>query len=91
VTAAAPTRLPLRVMVLDAWDTVAVALDPAATIADLKREALARAHGRPAVAEDYVVKLRGAPVLDETTTLAALGVSARTPLIVLPARRQPVR
>ena len=30
-------------------------------------------------------------VLDESTTLAALGAVANSPFIVLPARRQPVR
>jgi hypothetical protein len=29
-------------------------------------------------------------VLDESTTLAALGVAPNAPFIVLPARRQPV-
>jgi hypothetical protein len=90
VTDAAEVRT-VRVTVTDAWDQVLLTLPPEATVADLKREALARALGRPAVAEDYVVKLRGALVLDESRTPAALGAGANVPFIVLPARRRPVR
>jgi len=81
----------IRVTVTDAWDQVVLTLSPEATVADLKREALARALGRPAAAEGYVVKFRGALVLDESRTPAALGAVANAPFIVLPARRQPVR
>ena len=63
-----------------------------ATVAELKRQALTQALRRTQVrGEDYVVKFRGAQVLDETTTLAVLGAVANSPFIVLPARRQPVR
>jgi len=87
----AAVTLPLRVTVTDVWDQVEVGLPPSATIADLKQEALSRALGRPAAPEDYVVKFRGALVLDESATLAALGAGANAPFIVLPARRRPVR
>ena len=85
-------RFAVRVMVTDVWDQVFLAVEPTTTVAELKRQALAqalkRAHLRP---EDYVVKFRGAQVLDETKTLAALGAQPNSPFIVLPARRQPVR
>lgn len=87
----AVATLPLRVTVTDVWDQVEVGLPATATIAELKQEALTRALGRPAVPEDYVVKFRGALVLDESLTIAALGAGANTPFIVLPARRRPVR
>src|SRR5712691_2426775 len=85
-------RFAVRVMVTDVWDQVFLAVEPTTTVADLKRQALTQALKRAQVRpEDYVVKFRGAQVLDETTTLAALGAVPNSPYIVLPARRQPVR
>jgi len=85
-------RFAVRVMVTDVWDQVFLAVEPTTTVAELKRQALAQALKRAQVRpEDYVVKFRGAHVLDETTTVAALGAGPNSPFIVLPARRQPVR
>ena len=39
----------------------------------------------------YIVKYRGAPVLDEQRTLAEAGVVSNAPLIVMARRRRPVR
>lgn len=84
-------RFAVRVMVPDAWDQVFLAVAPTTTIAEVKRQSLERALKRRAPADDYIVKFRGALVTDETATLAALGVGANAPLIVLTARRRPVR
>lgn len=81
----------LRVTVTDAWDAVDIEAAPSATLAELKSEALALATGRTVAPEGYVVKHRGALVLDETKTVADLALRDGMPLIVLPARRQPVR
>lgn len=84
-------RFAVRVMVMPAWDHVAIQADETTTVAQLKREAL-RAALKTAVDEQYtIVKFRGAPVLDESVTLRALGAGPNAPFIVLPARRQPVR
>jgi hypothetical protein len=85
-------RFAVRVMVTDVWDQVVLAVDPSTTVSELKRRALAQALKRAGVRlEDYVVKFRGAQVLDESTTLAALGARPNSPFIVLPGRRQAVR
>ena len=85
-------RFAVRVMVTDVWDQVFLAVEPTTTIAELKRQALTQALKRAQVRPgDYVVKFRGAQVLDETMTVAALGAVPNSPFIVLPARRQPVR
>lgn len=89
---AASERFAVRVMVTDVWDQVFLAVEPTTTVAALKRQALAQALKRAnAPVDEYVVKFHGAQVLDEATTLAALGAGANAPFIVLPARRQPVR
>jgi hypothetical protein len=78
--------------VTDVWDQVFLAVEPTTTVAELKRQALTQALKRARVRpEDYVLKFHGAQVLDETTTLGALGAVPNSPFIVLPARRQPVR
>lgn len=80
----------VRVMVHDVWDTVTVPLAEGLTFAQLKARALAAATvGRPA--HEYVLKLRGVEILDETVTLAAAQVPPDAPFIVLAARRRPVR
>lgn len=82
----------VRVMVTEVWDQVVLSVGSTTTVAELKREALARALRRSAIPFDrYIVKFRGAPVLDESVTLGSIGVGANAPLIVLPGRRRPVR
>src|ERR1041385_1100884 len=85
-------RFAVRVMVTDVWDQVFLAVEFTTTVADVKRQALTQALKRAQVrSEDYVVKFRGAQVLDESTNLAALGAVPNSPFIILPARRHAVR
>jgi hypothetical protein len=82
--------LPVRVMVPDVWDEVALDLPPTTSLGELKRLALARCR----VVRDpagYVIKYRGAEQQDESQTLAGAGIVPNAPLIVLPRRRRPVR
>lgn len=88
MTTAASVRL--RVTVTDTWDTVPIEATPDTTVAALKARALAEATGRRPDPSAYVVKIRGALVLDESRTVADLGLPNGAPLIVLPARRVPV-
>jgi hypothetical protein len=85
------SALALRVAVPDVWDIVHLAADDDWTVAKLKTEALGRATGRQLRSSDYIVKFRGARVVDELVSLRDLGVPDKASLIVLPARRQPVR
>jgi len=82
--------LSIRIMVEDAWDQVNLDLPAQTPVAEAKRRALAMTHtdGDPA---GYIVKYRGAPVLDEQRTLAEAGVVSNAPLIVMARRRRPVR
>ena len=85
-------RFAVRVMVTDVWDQVFLAVGPDTTVAELKRQALAQAlKRRDTDVGEYVVKFRGAQVIDEATTVGALGAGPNAAFIVLPARRQPVR
>ena len=91
MTAAAVERIPVRVMVMPAWDTATIQTDGTTTVAQLKREALRATRKTSADEETYTVKYRGALILDESITLRTLGVVPNAPFIVLLTRRQPVR
>lgn len=91
MTAAAVERVPVRVMVMPAWDTATIQTDGSTTVAQLKREALRQTRRTTADEQTCTVKYRGAQILDESVTLRSLGVVPNAPFIVLPARRQPVR
>ncbi len=82
--------LPLRVMVQDVWDEVAIAMDGSHSVSELKLAALTRAR----VVRDpsqYAVKYRGAEILNEAASLEQAGIVPDANLIVLPRRRRPVR
>jgi len=82
--------LPLRVMVQDVWGEVEVAFDPARSVAELKRIALTQSHVRHDPSA-YLVKYRGAELLDEAGSLVQAGIVPNANLIVMPRRRQAVR
>lgn len=81
----------VRVTVADAWRTVALDVSPGETVAAVKQKALAACWIPAAAAGEYEVKFGGAPVRDESQSLAALGVPDGAALIVLPRRRRAVR
>jgi hypothetical protein len=78
-------------MVTTAWEQVPVQVDDTTTAAQLKHQALKAALKTTENEQAFVVKFRGALVLDESTTMRALGAVPNAPFIVLPGRRQPVR
>lgn len=82
--------LPIRIMVQDAWDEVQLELPPATPLGEVKRRALeaTRVAGDPA---GFLLKFRGAELLDETRSLAEAGMVPNGALIVLSRRRRPVR
>ncbi|HET7024228.1 MAG TPA: hypothetical protein VFI39_03380 [Gemmatimonadales bacterium] len=82
--------MPIRVRVHDAWEEVGLDLDAGTRLSDVKRRALAGAR-RVGDPDAYEIKFRGAPILDESTSLEGAGVVRNAELIVLPRRRQAVR
>lgn len=84
------TSLPVRVMVPDVWDEVQLELPRASSLAELKQRALAATRVRHDPA-GYVLKYRGAELVDETQTLDGAGLVPNAPVIVLARRRRPVR
>jgi hypothetical protein len=84
------TQLPLRVMVHESWDEIAMTVPDTTTVQELKRRALTAARVTDAAA-DFLVKFRGAELGDESRSMATVGVPADGALIVLRRRRRPVR
>jgi hypothetical protein len=82
--------MPVRVMVLDAWDEIALDVTPDELVRDLKSRALQQARVvRPA--DGYEVKFRGALVPEGGTTVGEAGVVPNANLIVLRRTRAAVR
>jgi len=84
------SALPVRVMVLDTWDEIPLAVSPETPIVEIKRQALAAAKVRRP-AERYQVKFRGAVVPEGDSTVAEVGLVPNSQLIVLSTRRRPSR
>lgn len=88
--AAGAGPLEVKVTVHDVWDAQVRAVPRDQPAGVLKAEALAQARV-PHDPSLYVLKFRGAEVLDESLTLAELGATDRSQFIVLSRRRRPVR
>lgn len=80
----------VRVQVPEVWDTVRVDAPPDTSVLALKEIALETLMPRAQSAE-YVSKLRGFEVLDETASLSAAGLVNGSTLLVTSRRRRPVR
>ena len=80
----------VRVQVPETWDTVRIDAPPLTPVIDLKTRALETlAPGAEPV--EWVTKLRGFEVLDESASLSAAGVVNGSTLLVTNRRRRPVR
>jgi hypothetical protein len=88
--AAGAGELTLRVTVSDGWRTVAVRVPPSRAAGEVKRLALSEAGLDPRREAGYEVKYGGARLV-EAEPLSAAGVPDGAALVVLPARRRPVR
>ena len=82
--------LPIRVMLLDTMDELALTVPGATKVTEVKQAALTRA-GIQRAPTEYVVKYKGAELFEGSRTLAEAGVVPDGALIVLLRRRIPVR
>ena len=80
----------VRVQMPEAWDVVRFDVAPTIAAREIKTRALDElAPG--AVPEDYVLKLRGWEVLDESAPLSDVGVQNGSILLLTSRRKRPVR
>jgi hypothetical protein len=88
-TAGSPV-ITVRVQVPEVWDTVRVDVAPDTPVITVKERAL-EALMPGADQAEFVTKLRGFEVLDESASLDAAGVANGSTLLVTFRRRRPVR
>ena len=94
VTLGAPgaaERWTVRVQLSEAWDAVRVSVPPTESVRACKLAALKALQPDARYHEDYVVKLRGVAVADESASLADVGAADGSIFLVMHRRRRPVR
>lgn len=81
----------IRVEMPEVWDVVAVVVSPTEPVAAVKRRALEALYPEAAMPDDFVVKLRGWEILDESESLGDAGVLDGSILLITHRRRRAVR
>ena len=81
----------IRVEMLEVWDVVAIVVAPTEPVIAVKVRALEALFPEAEMHQDFVVKLRGWEVLDESASLADAGVIDGSILLLTHRRRRPVR
>ena len=80
----------VRVEASDIWETVRVVALPDSSVADLKKRVISELFPADYLA-DFVLKLKGWEVLDETATLSSAGLIDGSILLLAYRRRRAVR
>ena len=88
---AGPDTVSFRVQVSELWDAVKVTANPSMVVGDLKRRALEVFFPGESFAADYVMKLRGWEMLDETAPIGQSGVGPGSIVLLSQRRRSPIR
>jgi hypothetical protein len=81
----------VRVQMPEAWDVVRFAVSPTTSARDLKLRALEELAPDAQAPDDFVLKLRGWEVLDESQPLTSVGVQDGSILLLTNRRKRPVR
>jgi hypothetical protein len=84
-------RLTVRIELQERWETLAFDVSADSTVHALKGEALSRFGLAEVPAEDFILKLRGAEIVDEQETLTAATVRDGSSFLLSFRRRRPVR
>jgi hypothetical protein len=81
----------VRVHVPEVWDTLRCEVSPETSVSLLKQRALEILLSDAVNDHEYVVKIMGREVLEESAPLSAVGVRDGSTLLVTSRRRRPVR
>ena len=90
----APEGVPtitIRVEMPEVWDVVRIACEPTQPVLAVKVAALEALFPEAEMHEDFVLKLRGWEILDESAPLGEAGVVDGSILLLTHRRRRPVR
>jgi hypothetical protein len=83
--------LHIRIQVAELWDSVRVDAPASEPVISAKRAALEALYPGGMNPEDYVVRLHGFEILDESVSLVGAGVLDGSILLLVYRRRRPVR
>ena len=81
----------IRVEMPDVWDTVRIEAPPSSSVLEVKRAALEALYPDGQFPDDFVMKLRGWEILDESESLRAAGAMNGSIFLLTFRRRRPVR
>ena len=81
----------IRVEMPEVWDVVRMETLPTEIVLAVKRRALDALYPSEEHHEDFVLKFRGWEILDESTTLADVGVTNGSILLLTYRKKRPVR
>jgi hypothetical protein len=81
----------IRVQVAELWDSVRIDAPPSERVVSVKRAALDALYPEGIDPDEYVVRLHGFEILDESVSLVAAGIRDGSILLLVKRRRQPVR
>ena len=84
-------RLTVRIELQERWETLAFDVAAESSVHALKTAARAHFGVSDVPAEDFVLKLRGAEIVDEQESLAAASVRDGSSFLLSFRRRRPVR
>ena len=83
--------LHLRAQVAELWDAVKVEAAPSASVDEIKKAVLAKFYPDGVSSAEFVVKLRGYEILNESDSLAHSGIRDGSTLLISRRRRRPVK
>ena len=81
----------LRVQMPEVWDVVRVVASPADPVLGVKVAALEALFPEAPLHQDFILKLRGWEILEESASLTDAGVVDGSTLLLTHRRRRPVR
>jgi len=81
----------LRVQVAELWDTVRIDASGTTSVAEVKNAALEAFFPARSNSGDFVTKLRGFEILNESDSLEASGVRDGSTILLARRRRRPVK
>jgi hypothetical protein len=82
--------LHLRAQVLEAWDAIRIDADPSASVKSLKQLALNELYPDVRHDDEFVVKLHGFEILDETGPISSTAAKNGSTFLITDRRRRPV-
>ena len=84
-------RITLRVQVPEVWDAVRVETPSSEPVLNVKANALAALYPDAQSVDEFVLKLNGYEVLDESVSVAQTGAKDGSTFLLTYRRRRPVR